>query len=127
MLCTPAVDRHEQFSILGSGLKFCDDASGVHQAGENVLDRNRRALTSDPHQFARCFAGGLSGGKACKFEGVRSRLCLVRHPCHEEVAGWQCFLGGADVGGIMVERGLACDWERFSGGHYWRKFGGRRC
>jgi endonuclease YncB( thermonuclease family) len=39
----------------------------------------------------------------------------------------QCFLRGADVGGIMVERGLACDWERFSGGHYWRTFGGRRC
>jgi endonuclease YncB( thermonuclease family) len=39
----------------------------------------------------------------------------------------QCFLGSADVGGLMVERGLACDWARFSGRHYWRTSGGRRC
>jgi endonuclease YncB( thermonuclease family) len=38
----------------------------------------------------------------------------------------QCFVGDTDVGGLMVERGFACDWERFSGGHYSRK-GGARC
>ena len=39
----------------------------------------------------------------------------------------QCFLGNADIGGAMVDRGLACDWERFSGGHYGRTANGRRC
>ena len=39
----------------------------------------------------------------------------------------QCFLGNADIGAVMVERGLACDWERFSGGHYSQSVRGRRC
>lgn len=39
----------------------------------------------------------------------------------------QCFLGQADVGGVMVERGLACDWERFTGGHYMRTVNGGAC
>jgi micrococcal nuclease len=39
----------------------------------------------------------------------------------------QCFLGRADIGGVMVERGLACDWERFTGGHYGRAVNGRAC
>jgi endonuclease YncB( thermonuclease family) len=39
----------------------------------------------------------------------------------------QCFINGTDIGGAMVERGLACDWERFSGGHYGRMGNGRAC
>jgi endonuclease YncB( thermonuclease family) len=38
----------------------------------------------------------------------------------------QCFLGDSDIGGALVERGLACDWARFSGGHYSRAVGGSR-
>jgi endonuclease YncB( thermonuclease family) len=33
----------------------------------------------------------------------------------------QCFVGKDDVAGLMVGRGYACDWRKFSGGYY-RKF-----
>jgi endonuclease YncB( thermonuclease family) len=39
----------------------------------------------------------------------------------------QCFLDGTDIGGVMFERGLACDWERFTAGHYRRMVNGRGC
>jgi endonuclease YncB( thermonuclease family) len=39
----------------------------------------------------------------------------------------QCFLTEADIGGALVEQGLACDWERFSGGHYRRTLNGQGC
>jgi endonuclease YncB( thermonuclease family) len=39
----------------------------------------------------------------------------------------QCFVGELDVAGALVEQGLACDWARFSGGHYARTVGGLRC
>ncbi len=38
----------------------------------------------------------------------------------------QCFVGDIDMGDSLVQRGLACDWVRFSGGYYSRN-GGRRC
>lgn len=39
----------------------------------------------------------------------------------------QCFLGKRDVAGMMVGRGQACDWVKFSGGHYSRNGVGRAC
>jgi endonuclease YncB( thermonuclease family) len=39
----------------------------------------------------------------------------------------QCFLDDTDIAGSLVERGLACDWEKFSGGHYSRSGKGRPC
>src|SRR5262245_58914261 len=39
----------------------------------------------------------------------------------------QCFVESTDVAGTLVERGFACDWERFSGGHYSRSGKGRPC
>jgi endonuclease YncB( thermonuclease family) len=39
----------------------------------------------------------------------------------------QCFVDGVDIAAVLVERGLACDWERFSGGHYSKQGGGRAC
>src|SRR6266446_4486499 len=30
----------------------------------------------------------------------------------------QCFVDGTDVAGVLVERGFACDWKKFSDGHY---------
>jgi endonuclease YncB( thermonuclease family) len=39
----------------------------------------------------------------------------------------QCFVESTDVAGSLVERGFACDWERFSGGHYSRNGKGRAC
>jgi endonuclease YncB( thermonuclease family) len=39
----------------------------------------------------------------------------------------QCFLGKRDVAGMMVGRGQACDWVKFSGGHYSRNGVGQTC
>jgi micrococcal nuclease len=39
----------------------------------------------------------------------------------------QCFIENTDIAGSQVERGFACDWERFSGGHYSRNGKGRAC
>jgi endonuclease YncB( thermonuclease family) len=39
----------------------------------------------------------------------------------------QCFLDGTDIGGVMVERRLACDWERFTGGYYRRTLNAQGC
>lgn len=39
----------------------------------------------------------------------------------------QCFVESTDVASSQVERGFACDWERFSGGHYSRNGKGRAC
>lgn len=38
----------------------------------------------------------------------------------------QCFVGEIDLGVPMVTGGFACDWVRYSGGHY-SKHGGRIC
>lgn len=38
----------------------------------------------------------------------------------------QCFAAGADVAASMTVQGFACDWMRFSGGHY-SPDGGERC
>jgi len=39
----------------------------------------------------------------------------------------QCFIENTDIAGSQVERGFACDWERFSGRHYSRNGKGRAC
>jgi micrococcal nuclease len=39
----------------------------------------------------------------------------------------QCFVDETDVAAVLVERGVACDWKRFSGGHYSRNGKGRLC
>ena len=30
----------------------------------------------------------------------------------------QCFRGNLDIAALMIQRGQACDWVKFSGGHY---------
>lgn len=39
----------------------------------------------------------------------------------------QCFVGTEDVAAHLVRRDLACDWPKYSGGHYRRVAGGRKC
>jgi len=48
-------------------------------------------------------------------------------PTNRERVVAQCFIDGTDVAGRLVERGLACDWERFSGRYYSRGGKGRAC
>jgi endonuclease YncB( thermonuclease family) len=39
----------------------------------------------------------------------------------------QCFVGDKDIAAELVRRGFACDWEKFSGGHYGRVASGAAC
>jgi micrococcal nuclease len=40
----------------------------------------------------------------------------------------QCFLGeDVDIAGLLVKRAFACDWVRFSGGHYSSNDPGAQC
>lgn len=39
----------------------------------------------------------------------------------------QCFLGDADIAEAMVSSGHACDWVRYSGGHYSRGLSAAAC
>ena len=48
-------------------------------------------------------------------------------PAHRDRIVAQCFLGELDIAEIMVRRGSACDWVKFSGGHYSEGSPGRRC
>ena len=48
-------------------------------------------------------------------------------PTHGDRLIAQCFLEGADVADTLVKSGSACDWTRYSGGHYSRNGNGREC
>lgn len=37
----------------------------------------------------------------------------------------QCFVAGQDIAVELVKSGVACDWPKFSGGHYQRAAGAR--
>jgi len=39
----------------------------------------------------------------------------------------QCFVDGRDIASDLVQAGVACDWPKFSGGHYQRVPGARIC
>ena len=39
----------------------------------------------------------------------------------------QCFADGSDLAKQLVEQGFACDWTKFSGGHYSHDGNGRSC
>ena len=39
----------------------------------------------------------------------------------------QCFIGKTDIADILVARGYACDWVKFSGGHYSKTVGRAIC
>ena len=39
----------------------------------------------------------------------------------------QCFVEGKDIAAELVKSGVACDWPKFSGGHYGRLAGAQVC
>lgn len=70
---------------------------------------------------------------------VEGRILECRHvgagtPCdgRSEATSYdrivaQCLINGRDIATEMVSQGVACDWPRFSGGHYSRVAGGDAC
>ncbi len=71
----------------------------------------------------------LIGGKALRCIPVgQGSVCDGRSQptSHDRVVA-QCWLSGIDIAAEMVRRGHACDWAKFSGGHYSRTTSGKVC
>ena len=45
---------------------------------------------------------------------------------HDRIVA-QCFIGTTDIADMLVSRGYACDWVKFSGGHYSKTVGRAIC
>jgi len=48
-------------------------------------------------------------------------------PTHRDRIVAQCFLVEIDIAELMVRRGSACDWVKYSGGYYSKDSARRRC
>lgn len=81
----------------------------------------RSAVTRDTRTRRKNFAPLIAGrdvrcirigeGSVCDGRSKPTNNCRV-------VA--QCFSEGSDIAGEMIAAGAACDWPKFSGGHYQR-------
>jgi endonuclease YncB( thermonuclease family) len=78
---------------------------------------------------SRDFLFGLMNGKTIRCVQVGGGTpCDGRSkPTNRDRVVAQCFADGADVGVPMVQSGHACDWTKFSGGHYRKMAGGSGC
>jgi endonuclease YncB( thermonuclease family) len=96
-------------------IRICGiDSPERGEAGFEEATRTLRAMISG--QTLRCVQVGE--GTPCDGRSAPTSFGRV-------VA--QCFLGERDIATEMVRRGAACDWPRFSGGHYQRVGGGSVC
>lgn len=93
---------------------------------ENRSVRIRLCGIDSPERGERGF-GAATGALAAMVEGKQVHCLQVglRTPCdgrsrsvnhRRKVA--QCFIGDKDIAAEMVRLRHACDWPRFSGGHY---------
>jgi endonuclease YncB( thermonuclease family) len=97
-------------------IRLCGIDAPEVECGRSYQDA-REALRALVHgKRVRCMQVG--GGTPC--DG-RSK------PTNRDRIVAQCFVDGTDLAGSLVERGFACDWKRFSGGHYSRNGKGRVC
>ena len=66
---------------------------------------------------------GIAGDKEIRCVRVgEGSVCDGRsRPTSRDRIVAQCFLGEADIAGLIIRKGYACDWRKFSGGYY-RKF-----
>jgi micrococcal nuclease len=97
-------------------IRLCGiDAPEVH-CGRSYVDARDALRALVDGKRVRCIQVG--GGTPC--DG-RSK------PTNRDRIVAQCFVDNTDVAAILVERGLVCDWKRFSGGHYSRSGKGRLC
>jgi len=106
----------------GDTFDVCDATlcTRIRLCGVNSPERGERGFVE-----AKAAMQALVHGKA-----VRCRQVGSGTPCDGRSKAWnnnravaQCFVGNEDVAAVMVRKGLACDWRKFSGGHY----GGRSC
>jgi endonuclease YncB( thermonuclease family) len=101
-------------------IRLCGiDAPEEHQLGYREALRTLDALTI---------------GREVYCTAVRARTPSPRTVCDNRSTRWsrdrlvaQCFAGGRDIAQDMVDSGNACDWSKYSGGHYSRNGIGRPC
>jgi endonuclease YncB( thermonuclease family) len=81
------------------------------------------------YQEATAGLRGLVQGKQVRCVQVdNGTVCDGRSkPTNRDRIVAQCFVDDTDIAGALVERGLACDWKRFSGGYYSLGGKGRAC
>ena len=106
----------------GDTFDVCDArlCTRIRLCGVNSPEKGERGFVE-----AKAAMRALIDGKA-----VRCRQIGAGTPCDGRSKAWnnnrvvaQCFVGQDDVAAVMVGKGLACDWIRFSNGYY----GGRIC
>lgn len=66
----------------------------------------------------RCIQVGQKPGTVCDH---RSK------PTNRDRIVAQCFVDGQDIAAALVRDGHACDWQKYSAGHYQRVAGGKAC
>jgi micrococcal nuclease len=113
--------------IDGDDLVVCVDSGSctdIRLCGIDAPERERPGYSE-----ARAALRTLVEGKRVRCVQVGNGTpCDGRSkPTNRDRVVAQCFIDGTDVAGSLVERGLACDWERFSGGYYSRGGKGRAC
>lgn len=104
----------DTFTIRGTDIRLCGiDAPERDEPGYAAAADALRAITAG--KVVRC----VQVGRGTPCDG-RSK------PTSYDRIVAQCFVDGEDIAALLVRAGVACDWVRFSGGHYSAE-GGRRC
>lgn len=102
------VSDGDTFRIGNTRIRLCGiDAPEIGMEGANAATAALEALIGGKE--VRCVQVG--SGTVCDH---RSK------PTNQGRIVAQCFVDGRDVADIMADLGHACDWPRFSGGHYHR-------
>jgi micrococcal nuclease len=113
--------------IDGDDIVLCDDDGScrrIRLCGIDAPERKCPGYTAARRRLQELAEGNLArcvqvgGGTPC--DG-RSK------PTSGKRIVAQCFVDGVDIASRLVEQGLACDWEMYSGGHYSRNGKGRLC
>lgn len=109
-----AIRDGDTFTIGATDIRLCGvDAPERNEAGYAAAADVLRTITDG--REVRCVPVG--NGTPC--DG-RSK------PTSYDRIVAQCFVDDADIAALLVAAGVACDWVRYSGGHY-SAGGGRRC
>jgi micrococcal nuclease len=111
----------------GDDIRLCADDGSCTRIRLCGIDAPEKECPG--HSEARAGLQALVQGKRlrCIQVGFGTPCDGRSKPTNRDRIVAQCFVEGTDVAGRLVERGLACDWQRFSGGHYSRSGKGRPC
>ena len=111
------------------------DGDTLYVCNESVCEKIRLCGIDAPE---RADARSSAATEALKAIALSKPLRCVRvgegsvcdgrsKPTNRDRIVAQCFESEVDISAEMVKLGQACDWVKFSGGHYSRKDFARRC